>query len=110
MGPAGQRERGRASGACALRACLSGLTVGPGGEARERARGLRSGASGDRWLDWAGAGAAWEQAGARVWAGVGRGWAAREWARCWVDLGRVLAGFWAFWVLGFVSNFYFSPF
>ena len=65
MGPAGQRERGRASGACALRACLSGLTVGPGGEARERARGLRSGASGDRWLDWAGAGAAWEQAGAR---------------------------------------------
>ena len=81
MGPAGQRERGRASGACALRACLSGLTVGPGGEARERARGLRSGASGDRWLDWAGAGAAWEQAGARVWAGVGRGWAAREWAR-----------------------------
>ena len=81
MGPAGQREQGRASGACALRACLSGLTVGPGGEARERARGLRSGASGDRWLDWAGAGAAWEQAGARVWAGVGRGWAAREWAR-----------------------------
>ena len=45
---------------------MSGLTVGPGGEARERARGLRSGASGDRWLDWAGAGAAWEQAGARV--------------------------------------------
>ena len=44
MGPAGQRERGRASGACALRACLSGLTVGPGGqrgEAGERARGLR---------------------------------------------------------------------
>ena len=30
--------------------------------------------------------------------------------RCWVDLGRVLAGLWAFWVLGFVSNFYFSPF
>ena len=58
MGPAGQREQGRASGACALRACLSGLTVGPGGEARERARGLGSGASGDRWLDWAGAGEA----------------------------------------------------
>ena len=30
--------------------------------------------------------------------------------RCWVDLGRVLAGLWAFWVLDFVSNFYFSPF
>ena len=55
--------------------------MGPGGEARERARGLRSGASGDRGLDWAGAGAVWEQAGARVWAGVGRGWAARERAR-----------------------------
>ena len=27
--------------------------------------------------------------------------------RCWVDLGRVLAGFWAFWVLGFVLGFSF---
>ena len=46
MGPAGQREQGRASGACALRACLSGLTVGPGGqrgEAGERARGVGAG-------------------------------------------------------------------
>ena len=108
MGPAGQREQGRASGACALRACLSGLTVGPGGEARERARGLRSGASGDRWLDWAGA---------------GRGWAAREWARGEPvgpgerrERGRsgpVLGCFWLrvglgfSWVLGFLSFFFF---
>ena len=58
-------------------------TSGPGGEERR-----------------AGLGDAWD------WAGVGRGWAAREWARCWVDLGRVLAGFWAFWVLGFLLGFF----
>ena len=73
MGPAGQRERGRASGACALRACLSGLTVGPGGqrgEAGERARGLRQ--RGERG-ELAGLG--------RSGCGVGAGRGAREWAR-----------------------------
>ena len=41
-----RETRDRASGACALRACLSGLTVGPGGqrgEAGERARGVGAG-------------------------------------------------------------------
>jgi len=39
--------------------------------------------------------------------GVGHAWEQGGVGRCWVDLGRVLAGFWAFWVLGFVLGFSF---
>jgi len=75
-----------------------------------------SGASGASWLDWAGAGAAWEQAGARV-SGLGesRLGRAREGkeggvGRCWVDFGFGLGwGFPGFWAsFPFSSSIFFS--
>ena len=100
------------------------MTGGPGGSAGatrartgELACGTRPSAPrrGESECGRVGPAFACEQA---AWRGPSRGagWAVSAWAegkgeggvgRCWVDLGRVLAGFWDFWVFGFCFVLFF---
>ena len=113
---AGPRRKSRwfplsARGGCGRKgtalACGAGLAAGRG--RRGAASGLSALAGPER--SEGEAGRAREGGGASVGparaVGCGPSGGERGVGRCWVDLGRVLAGFWAFWVLGFVLGFSF---